>query len=369
MHIADWPPSAAALSPNPVWRSYLGGSVLRAFRGHAGTPDDHFPEDWLASTVRARNGVHAQHPSEGLSLVGASGAERRLPELLAEDPGFWLGPRSEGAEPTDGLGVLWKLLDSSVRLQLQAHPGKEFALRHLRSGAGKTECWHILSTRGEARVYLGFQRPPSRAAWARMIRDQRVNEMLACFDPIPARAGETYVVPAGLPHAIGAGVFMLELQEPTDWVVRCETTNAGLTLPPEACFMGLDLETCLDVFDYECWPIEKVRGRLQQEPRKVAWKDDYGEEELIGPAFHEYFRLHRMRGSGTAAWPGNEFMLLIVLQGQASLSSGAASQPVAGGQTWLLPGGVPCWHWLRPEGEWQILLAKLPLPPGKRSPL
>ena len=67
----------------------------------------------------------------------------------------------------------------------------------------------------------------------------------------PVQPGDCYVVPAGTPHAIGAGIFMMELQEPTDWVVRCETVNAGLALPPEACFMGLDLEACLDVFDYE----------------------------------------------------------------------------------------------------------------------
>ena len=90
-----------------------------------------------------------------------------------------------------------------------------------------------------------------------MIREQRVDEMLACFEKIPVQPGDCYVVPAGTPHAIGAGVFMMELMEPTDWVVRCETTNAGLTLPPEACFMGLDLETCLEIFDYRAIPSRK----------------------------------------------------------------------------------------------------------------
>src|SRR5512137_2354707 len=82
-----------ALPPNLVWRSYLGGSVLRRFRGLLGAGDDHFPEDWLASTVLARNGAHAQHPEEGLSRVAGSAAGRTLADLLAAEPEFWLGRR------------------------------------------------------------------------------------------------------------------------------------------------------------------------------------------------------------------------------------------------------------------------------------
>lgn len=350
---------ALALDPNPVWRSYWGGSVLRAFRGRPGTADDHFPEDWLASTVLARNGGNSRGPTEGLSRI-SDGNNTLLGESLKHRPDFWLGPdRAHGDSPT--LGVLWKLLDSSVRLQFQAHPGVRFARRHLNSPAGKTECWYILGTRGEGYVYLGFQHPPSREAWARMIREQRVDEMLACFEKIRVQPGDCYVVPAGTPHAIGAGIFMMELMEPTDWVVRCETTNAGLTLPPEACFMGLDLETCLDVFDYRAYPVADVRRTFQQSPRDLVHTDSFSEQELIGPAYHEYFRLQRLRGQGDGNWPGGELMLLIVVRGEASLQGGDKPQPLRAGQTWLLPGAIPSWNWTEAAGDWEILLARLPV--------
>ena len=153
---------------------------------------------------------------------------------------------------------------------------------------------------------------------------------------------------------------MLELQEPTDWVVRCETVNAGLTLPPEACFMGLNLETCLDVFDFEDWPINKVREQLQQRAATLVNASSYREEELISPEFHEFFRLHRLRGAGEASWCGKELMLLIVLDGKASLNSGTDLRLVQRGETWLLPGAADTWRWLEPQGDWEILLAKLP---------
>lgn len=359
-------PTALSLPPNYVWRSYLGGNVLRAFRGQPDSGDDHFPEDWLASTVLARNGGNSQGVTEGLSRIADANSGLLL-ESLQQNPGRWFGPDKPPHPDSPGLGVLWKLLDSSVRLQIQAHPDVGFARRHLNSSAGKTECWYILGTREEAHVYLGFQRPPSRAAWARMIREQRVDEMLGCFEKIRVQPGDCYVVPAGSPHAIGAGVFMMELMEPTDWVVRCETTNAGVTLSPEACFMGLDLETCLDVFDYRARSIVEVRSTFQQSPRELVRNNDYCEEELIGPAYHEFFRLHRLRGCGGASWVGGDLMLVIVIKGAADLVCGNQRQPVRAGQTLLLPGTAPSWNWTRPSGDWEILLAKLPVvPPSSR---
>src|SRR4051812_19139764 len=94
---------AVLLPPNRVWRSYAGGSVLRQFRGLPARGDDHFPEDWLASTVRARNSEHSQGPDEGLTQVQFNGNSRLLPDLLNQEPGFWLGQRH--ASNNNNLGV------------------------------------------------------------------------------------------------------------------------------------------------------------------------------------------------------------------------------------------------------------------------
>ena len=101
-----------------------------AVQGFAARGDDHFPEDWLASTVRARNAEHGQGPDEGLTRVQLSGNSGLLLELLRQEPGFWLGDGHSWNG--NNLGALWKLLDSSVRLQIQAHPSAAFARAHLR---------------------------------------------------------------------------------------------------------------------------------------------------------------------------------------------------------------------------------------------
>jgi mannose-6-phosphate isomerase len=351
--------AAVALPPNPVWRSYAGGRILRRFRGRDGTEDDHFPEDWLASTVCARNGDNSQGPDEGLSRLSDPVNGPLLPQALEGDPRFWFGNREAARR---GTGVLWKLLDSSVRLQFQAHPDARFARRHLNSNAGKTECWYIIATRNDACVYLGFQRPPTREVWAQMIREQRVEEMRACFDRIPVQPGDCFVIPAGTPHAIGAGVFMMELMEPTDWVVRCETVTAGVKLTPDQCFMGLDLERCLDIFDYRPYPPGQVRAQFQQTPRVLQSTENFSEEELIRAAHHEFFRLHRLRGQGAAQWAGGELLLLVVVKGKGALCSGPGPVQLAqAGETWLLPGAAAVWEWAGGDSDWEILMAKLPV--------
>lgn len=48
----------------------------------------------------------------------------------------------------------------------------------------------------------------------------------SCFEKIPVKKGDAFIVPGGLPHAIGEEVFMIEIMEPTDFDVRIEFEKA-----------------------------------------------------------------------------------------------------------------------------------------------
>lgn len=355
------PLPALQLDPNPVWRSYRGGRDLRAFRGQPDTGDDHFPEDWLASSVTARNGPYAQGPDEGISWVFWNGRKVTIRQLLMMEPERAWGNLHCGKKTNPAVDVLVKLLDTSVRLQVQAHPDRQFVRRYLSGDAGKTECWYIVSTRAPAQVCLGFQRPPERAEWKRLLQEQDVANMLACFDPISVQAGDCLVVPAGVPHAIGAGILMIELQEPSDWVVRCEARNGDLVLPEAQRYMGLGLDACLGVFDYQAYPLTAVRACFRQEPRTVARTAIFTEEQIIGPRYQEFFRLRRLRGTGPARWQGDEIMVMIITKGEGFLCSGGPEQLVRQGQTWLLLGCVAEWRWEARTSDWEVLLAQPPL--------
>jgi len=342
----------------------LGGSRLRGFRNDANSVDDHFPEDWIASTSRARNGDNQQRPDEGVSHLLVDGSDMALTELIASQPKWFWGQQVPPVGEPGQIGVLIKLLDAGVRLHLQAHPNRDFVQRLFGSkggNAGKTECWYILSTRDDdAYVYLGFQHPPNQEQWAQMIRDQDLDGMRACFEKIPVKPGDCLMVPSGTPHAIGEGIFMIELQEPTDWVVRCEFSAGGHILEHNARFMGLELDDVLPMFDYRGHALESLDDSFVQRPQVLRKTDAFTEERIIEAKHQDFFRLRRLSGSGSAEWAGGEPMVLIILAGSGELDG----VPISAGETWLLPGSVESWNWTSSttaDDEWIFLLAQPPV--------
>jgi mannose-6-phosphate isomerase len=59
-----------------------------------------------------------------------------------------------------------------------------------------------------------------------------------------------YLVEGGVPHAIGSGCFLVEIQEPTDLTLRVErTTPRGNGVPDVGVIKGSALTVCSTVFN------------------------------------------------------------------------------------------------------------------------
>ena len=218
------------LRANRVRRTYLGGGRIDAFTGFAPDCSDGVPrpEDWLASTTTAFNGTR-------------------------EIAGEGLGRLEDGRLVKDAVGalpILVKLLDSDERLVVQAHPTVPCARATFNSPVGKTECWYFLDgTAPDACVYLGFKPGVTRAAWRAAFEAQR--GILEMLHRVPVRAGDFVFVDGGVPHAIGGGCFMVELQEPSDLMVVAErVTPSGRVLPEAKLHGGVGFEAMFDVYEY-----------------------------------------------------------------------------------------------------------------------
>ena len=254
---------------NRVWRTYPGGKVLDRLAGKEVPQDSHFPEDWIGSVTPARN-PGREDLDEGVSVVEAGGCPIRFDELLAGDPCYYLGEAhlaAYGPRPQ----LLVKLLDSAVRLHFQCHPTAAFARERMNEPSGKAEAYHILAIREdvpEAYVHIGFQRPPAKEDLKKWIQEQNIAAIEGCFDRIPVRPGDTLFIPGGYPHAIGEGILMVEIMEPSDLAVRFEFEKAGYTLPEKARFMGRDLDFALEVFDFTASPLETIRRKTFFSPRE-----------------------------------------------------------------------------------------------------
>ncbi len=305
------------LPQNRVWRSYPGGRILDQLAGKDIPQDGNFPEDWIASVTEARNpGRQREH--KGVSNVRVNGEEWSFPDLISRDPIYFLGQghvAQYGQQPM----VLVKLLDSAVRLQLQVHPTAEFARAHFNSNSGKAEAYYILDIRDdleEAFVYLGFQRPPSRAELKRCIEEQDIKTMEGFFDKIEVKPGDVLFIPGGVPHAIGGGIFMVEIMEPSDLVVRMEFERAGYTLPESERFMNRGLDFCLDIFDFEAKPESVVRSQHMFKPVLEASYGNAGNRyPLIGKETTPCFQVKKSVIKGTVEREEDTFFVGVVTSG------------------------------------------------------
>ncbi|HKH16580.1 MAG TPA: hypothetical protein VKA57_03565 [Solirubrobacteraceae bacterium] len=304
------------LPPNQFQRFYAGGARIDALRG-APAVADHRPEDWIGSTTTAFG-----EESDGLSRV-ADG--RLVRDLVREDPEALLGPdhvRRFGADP----GLLVKLLDAGERLPVHLHPGREFARARLGSRWGKTEAWVILEAEPGASVHVGLREPIDAATLRRWVDDQDTGGMLAALHERPVRAGSALLVPAGTLHAIGAGILLLELQEPSDLSVLVEWRRFGVDAG--AAHLGLGWDDALAAAD-----------RAAADASAFAAEPSEGSVAALLPAAADpYFRAERIRPGAREVESGPSFAVLVVLGGEGALRTERGDElAVRAGATALIP--------------------------------
>lgn len=328
--------------PNRVWRTYTGGKILDALENKPAPADTHFPEDWIGSTTQAIN-PDREHIVEGISQAVIGDDSIRFDSLINSNPDYFLGEAHSQAFGETPM-LLVKFLDSSVRLHFQAHPTAEFSRKRLNSNHGKAEGYYILAIREdtpEPYVYVGFQYPPTRDAFKQMIEAQDISAIEACFEKIPVKAGDCLFIPGGSPHAIGEGILMVEIMEPSDWAVRFEFSKAGYTMPEEARFMKRDLDFCMDVFDFTQLSVSEAIDKFYQQPRIGRhYSSESLLESLIDERVTDKFRVKKSSISGSVKKSEQDFYIGIVVMGECHIQVGEETVLLQQFDRFFCPAGV-----------------------------
>ncbi len=307
--------------PNRVWRTYEGGAFIDRFMGASPEVDGHLPEEWIMSTIAARGKNRPEN--EGLSLIETESGVIPLKDLIASDPALFLG--EELAEKYGTTGVLIKLLDSSERLTIQVHPDKAFAREQLNSEFGKTESWYILGGReiaGEkSAVYMGFKEGVTKDKWEILFREQDIVGMLDCLHKIEVQSGDAFMVYGGVPHAIGAGCFLLEVQEPTDYTMRVErTTPAGLEIDDALIHQGVGIEKMLECFHYKPCSLEQALDQWKIEPVTIDETDSGTLRSLFNETHTHCFGVSELElGGEYAIKGGGRCSVAVVRKGEGTM--------------------------------------------------
>ncbi len=303
------------------------------------------PEDWVASAT-PRFG----RDTDGLTVMPDG---RFLRDVIEADPKGWLGPDHVeyfGSDPA----LLVKLLDAGQRLPVHVHPDRSFAVRHLGSRHGKTEAWVVLGTTGsEPVVYVGWKRDVDQAELSRLVAQQDAATLLALLNKLTVETGDAVLVPAGTAHAIGAKVFCLELQEPTDFSIMLEV--AGFDIDPASAYLGLDRELALSCVssralrDQDLGRVALQAGRQGANetaavaPRDGVARDGVAEngsiEDILPKEAAPYFRAQRARGGNKASLEPS-FAVVVVDAGAGAMRGDGWQVEAKRGDTFVVPWGA-----------------------------
>ena len=352
---------------NRVSRVYRGGLLFHDFFGDP-AEDGSSPEEWVASTVRAFS-KEPKSELEGISIVKGTGTpfstllEMHREALVGERGGF---EDAGGVEDAVGVEVLVKLLDSAIRLPVQAHPDKAFATRHLNSPHGKTEMWLVLATRANARIFYGFRDGVRARDLTSAIRASETDRsaLPSLLNEFPARPGDVYLIPARVAHAIGAGCLILEVQEPTDFTVRPEAWCGEHRLSAFEMFLGLGEATALQCFDFTDLVGDRAVAAGRKQPRRFLEDARVTGEHLISYEDTPDFAVNRYRLHGGCHALGSGPAVYVVTEGTGSIQTDGFSRSVRKGDYFFLPACVESLS-LASASEMEVIEC---LPPRARPP-
>lgn len=111
------------------------------------------------------------------------------------------------------LPLLLKFIDAREPLSVQVHPDDAYAAAHENGKLGKTEAWLILDAAPDAQLVYGLL--PGTDVGA--LSGQDIEAHLRW---VSVRPGDVLFIPAGMVHAIGAGILLYEIQQSSDVTYR-----------------------------------------------------------------------------------------------------------------------------------------------------
>jgi len=277
-----------------------GGDRLSRFFGRPGAEGQPIGESWE---------VHGD-----LMVAGGDYQGMTLDELTRQEGEALLG---QDRPPAGTFPLLVKWLDCQDWLSVQVHPDDAVARRLTGNpqASGKTECWFIVEAGPDARLIHGLT-PGSRLEDLARAQGRQVLEHLNILTPT---AGQVLFTPAGLVHALGPGLLLLEVQQSSDLTYRLyDWDRPGLDGAPRALHREEALEAIRD---------------SRPGPSRPAPAGGIG-EALVSCS---HFAMEALSASASWSPAGRSVEILVQVQGRGRVLAEGRGEALAPGDVVLVP--------------------------------
>ena len=305
-------PLLSPLGLAPVYVAKPWGGRRRADRGKALPADELIGESWEVADLTAAEGSGVDDPRS--RVVGGpfgGSALHELVERLGDDLLGSASPTPDGRFP-----LLIKFLDAREHLSVQVHPHAAYVAEHPQARL-KTESWYVIAAEPGAQLFLDIDDTVTLDDFRAALGSPRSAGMLR---RVPATAGDFHHLPAGLVHALGAGVLVAEVQTPSDTTFRIYDWTDEYGRQPR----DLHLTEAADTLVTR--PDDAVN---------VARVDRPGVRTLVTTE-HYWIREHVSGGGPVALLDAADPRVLLVTRGQVTIGDADAVM----GTTMIVPAAI-----------------------------
>jgi len=191
------------LTFEPIFQERIwGGRRLSELYGKALPAGVPIGESWELADLPNGQSVVANGPLKGRTLRAMM---EQQGQAIMGITGF-----------TGPFPLLIKLLDAEDVLSVQVHPDAA-TCRKMGKGEPKTECWYIVAARPGAAIYKGLKPGTTRRVFEEAVRNGTCADFL---ERVPVEVGQCHFLPSGMCHAVGEGLVIAEIQQPSDTTYR-----------------------------------------------------------------------------------------------------------------------------------------------------
>lgn len=223
-----------------------------------------------------------------------------------------------------GFPLLIKFIDAQDNLSVQVHPDDTLAQEKYGQN-GKTEMWHVIEADEGAGLYVGFNQKVTEQQYVSAVEAGTLEALLKFY---PVKPGDTFMIPAGTVHAIGKGVLLAEIQQPSDITFRIFDWNR---VDENGNGRELHTEEALDAIHFE-ENVGDFKVKYTPEKNKTV--------TLVHSPFFKTNMLEMDMQVEKSFVQIDSFVIYICLEGSAFLVSGDFKERLEIGEVVLVPAEV-----------------------------
>lgn len=248
---------------------------------------------------------------------------KTLKELIGEYKGAFVG-NAVYEKFGNEFPLLIKFIDAKTPLSIQVHPSDEIA-KQRHNSFGKNEMWYVMQADENAELIVGFDTALDRDSYQEYLEDNKVLEVM---HHEAVQKGDTFYIPTGRVHAIGAGVLLAEIQQTSDITYRIYDYDRVDNQTGKKRDLHNDL--ALDVIDFEV---------------QDHYKTDYSKEfNTSNKLVHSpYFTTNYLKVLGNLSKDYtaiDSFVIYICISGLINIVENEVTYTLKKGETLLIPASI-----------------------------